>query len=488
MSAPHDSQQAQFVNAISRRHFFQSGGVGLGKIALASLLSGAALPRKQASAAASDLMNPLASKTAHFKPRATNVIYLFMAGAPSQLELFDYKPALEKYHDAAPPEHLAKELRLAFAQQNARLMAPQYAFKKHGKSGNEISEIMPHLSKVADEICILKSLHTDQFNHAPAQVFLNTGSPIPGRPSMGSWVTYGLGSEANDLPAFVVLTSGGGTSGGTANFSSGFLPSLHTGVPFRSQGSPIINVNNPQGIDRKMQRDTLDLVRTFNKRHLDVVGDPEISSRISAYEMAFRMQSRAPELMDFSQETKATLEMYGAEPGKSSFANHCLLARRLVERGVRFVNLYLKGWDHHSNVKGGLKNMCGKCDQASAALIKDLKQRGLLENTLVIWGGEFGRTPIVEANATLGRAAGRDHHPSAFSMWMAGGGVKSGFTWGASDELGFNAVENPIHVHDLQATVLHLLGLDHERLTFTYQGRPYRLTDIHGKLVPEILA
>ncbi len=484
MSLSHD----QFANAISRRHFFQSGGVGLGKIALASLLSRAALPARQVSAAPTELMNPFAAKTAHFKPRATNVIYLFMAGAPSQLELFDYKPALEKYNDAAPPDNLAKELRLAFAQQNARLMAPQYSFKKHGESGNEISEIVPHLSTVADEICILKSLHTDQFNHAPAQVFLNTGSPIPGRPIMGSWVTYGLGSEADDLPAFVVLTSGGGTSGGTANFSSGFLPSLHTGVPFRSEGSPIINVNNPQGIDRKIQRDTLDLVSTLNKRHLDVVGDPEISSRISAYEMAFRMQSRAPELMDFSQETKETLEMYGAEPGKSSFANHCLLARRLVERGVRFVNLYLKGWDHHSNVKGGLKNMCGKCDQASAALVKDLKQRGLLENTLVIWGGEFGRTPIVEANATLGRAAGRDHHPSAFSMWMAGGGVKSGFTWGASDELGFNAVENPVHVHDLQATILHLLGLDHERLTFTYQGRPYRLTDIHGKLVSEILA
>ncbi len=488
MSLPFEIQNTQFVNAISRRHFFQSGGIGIGKIALASLLSGASLPAKLRAADKTDLINPLTAKTAQFKPRAKNVIYLFMAGAPSQLELLDYKPELEKYHDSAPPEKYVKELRLAFAQQNARLMAPQYAFKKHGKSGNEISEIMPYLSEVADEICILKSLHTDQFNHAPAQVFLNTGSPIPGRPSMGSWVTYGLGSEADDLPAFVVLTSGGGTSGGTANFSCGFLPSLHTGVPFRSQGSPIINVQNPAGVNQKIQRDTLNLIRALNERHLDVVGDPEISSRISAYEMAFRMQSRAPELMDFSQETKETLAMYGAEPGKSSFASHCLLARRLVERGVRFVNLYLKGWDHHSNVKGGLKNMCGKCDQASAALIKDLKQRGLLDDTLVIWGGEFGRTPIVEANATLGRVAGRDHHPSAFSMWMAGGGVKSGFTWGASDELGFNAVENPIHIHDLQATILHLLGLDHERLTYTYQGRPYRLTDIYGKPVSEILA
>lgn len=488
MSLPFEIQNKQVVNAISRRHFFQSGGIGIGKIALASLLSGASLPAKLRAADKTDLINPLTAKTAQFKPRAKNVIYLFMAGAPSQLELLDYKPELEKYHDSAPPEKYVKELRLAFAQQNARLMAPQYAFKKHGKSGNEISEIMPYLSEVADEICILKSLHTDQFNHAPAQVFLNTGSPIPGRPSMGSWVTYGLGSEADDLPAFVVLTSGGGTSGGTANFSCGFLPSLHTGVPFRSQGSPIINVQNPAGVNQKIQRDTLNLIRALNERHLDVVGDPEISSRISAYEMAFRMQSRAPELMDFSQETKETLAMYGAEPGKSSFASHCLLARRLVERGVRFVNLYLKGWDHHSNVKGGLKNMCGKCDQASAALIKDLKQRGLLDDTLVIWGGEFGRTPIVEANATLGRVAGRDHHPSAFSMWMAGGGVKSGFTWGASDELGFNAVENPIHIHDLQATILHLLGLDHERLTYTYQGRPYRLTDIYGKPVSEILA
>jgi len=305
---------------------------------------------------------------------------------------------------------------------------------------------------------------------------------------MGSWVLYGLGSVADDLPGFVVLSSGGGTSGGTANFSSGFLPSLYSGVPFRSKGDPIVDVANPRGVDRKLQRESLDVLKHLNQHRLDAVGDPEIASRISAYEMAFRMQRRAIELMDFAQETEATLKMYGAKPGEPTFANQCLLARRLIERGVRFVNIYLKGWDHHSNVKGGLKNMCGKSDQASAALVKDLKQRGLLDDTLVIWGGEFGRTPIVEANATLGRKAGRDHHPFAYSLWMAGGGVRRGSTLGSTDDLGFYCAEDPVHVHDLQATVLHLLGLDHKRLTFTFQGRPYRLTDVHGELVKKIIA
>jgi len=473
------------LRAITRRHFFGNCGVGIGRIALASLLA------RDAAAArvpATELDNPLAPKPSHYGPTAKRVIYLFMAGAPSQADLFDYKPALERLHGQAPPASLVRQLRLAFAQRNATLLGPQFKFQKCGQSGTEISDVMPHLREVADDIAMIRSMHTDHFNHAPAQIFVNTGSGLPGRPSMGSWAIYGLGSEADDLPGFVVLSSGGGTSGGTANFSSGFLPTLYAGVPFRSQGDPIVDVSNPRGVDAMLQRDSLDLIRHVNEHRLGQVGDPEIASRISAYEMAFRMQSRAPELMDLSRESPATIAMYGAEPGKASFANQCLLARRLVERGVRFVNVYLKGWDHHSNVKGGLKSMCGKSDQATAALIKDLKQRGLLDETLVVWGGEFGRTPIVEANATLGRSAGRDHHPHAYSMWMAGGGVKAGMTLGQTDALGFNVVEDCVHVHDLQATILHLLGIDHRRLTFTYQGRPYRLTDVSGNVVRQLLA
>ncbi len=475
---------------VTRRHFFQDCGVGIGKIALASLLTrtatASAAPETQNTTP--PLINPLAPKPGHHPPRAKNVIFLFMAGGPSHCDLFDYKPALAKHHGESPPEHLVKELRLAFAQQNAKLMAPQYAFKKCGQSGLEISEAMPHLREVADDIAIIRSLNAQHFNHAPAQIFVNTGSPMPGRPSMGSWVTYGLGSESDDLPGFVVLSSGGGSSGGVANFSSGFLPTLFSGVPFRGKGQPIVNVANPPGVDVKLQRDSLSLIRAMNERRLGIVGDPEIASRISSYEMAFRMQSRAPELMDLSQETQATLDMYGVDPAKDSFAGQCLLARRLVERGVRFVNVYLKGWDHHSDVKGGLKKMCGKSDQACAALVKDLKQRGMLENTLVVWGGEFGRTPIVEANVTLGRVAGRDHHPHTYSMWMAGGGVKPGFTLGKSDELGFYPVEDKMHVHDLQATIMHLLGIDHLQLTYTIQGRPYRLTDVHGNVIHKLLA
>jgi len=476
---------------LTRRHFFQDCGVGIGKIALASLLTksvtaAAATPVAQDNSQA--IINPLAPKPGHHAARAKNVIFMFMAGGPSHCDLLDYKPALEKHSGQSPPEHLVKELRLAFAQQNAKLLAPQYAFKKCGQSGAEISDVLPHLREVADDITIIRSLNANHFNHAPAQIFVNTGSPMPGRPSMGAWVTYGLGSESDDLPGFVVLSSGGGTSGGVANFNSGFLPTLYSGVPFRGKGQPIVNVANPPGVDTQLQRDSLSLVRAMNKRRLGIVGDPEIASRISSYEMAFRMQSRAPELMDISHETQATLDMYGVEAGKDSFAGQCLLARRLVERGVRFVNLYLKGWDHHSDVKGGLKNMCGKSDQACAALVKDLKQRGMLDSTLVVWGGEFGRTPIVEANATLGRVAGRDHHPHAYSMWMAGGGVKPGFTLGKSDELGFNPVEDKVHVHDLQATILYLLGIDHKRLTFTFQGRPYRLTDVHGEVAHKLVA
>jgi uncharacterized protein (DUF1501 family) len=474
----------------ARRYFFQQCGLGLGKIALASLLARGsfAAENESNSPAAKNSTNPLAPRAPHFPPKVKRVLYLFMAGAPSQLELFDNKPTLTKYDGQLIPPEVVKGQRYAFIQRNSKLLAPRFKFARHGQSGAELSEMLPRLAEVADELAIVKSVHTDQFNHAPAQILLSTGSSLPGRPSMGSWVTYGLGSECDNLPGYVVLTSGGGASGGAANFASGFLPTMHAGVPFRRQGDPILNVANPPGIDRQAQRDSLDLIKSLNEQRLAQVGDPEIAARINAYEMAYQMQMSAPELMDFSQEDKQTLELYGAKPGEASFANNCLLARRLVERGVRFVTLFHEAWDHHSDVAGGVKTQTGLTDRPSAALLKDLKQRGLLKDTLVIWGGEFGRTPMVESNASLGRALGRDHHPQAFSIWLAGGGLKTGQTIGATDDIGFHIVEKPIHVHDLQATILHLLGLDHEKLTFPFQGRQFRLTDVHGKVVKELLA
>jgi uncharacterized protein (DUF1501 family) len=482
------------IRAVTRRQFFADCGVGIGKIALASLLCGskdvfAAQPAASAGRAPREIINPFAPKAPHFKARAKRVIYLFMPGAPSQLDLFDFKPDLVKFDGQPMPADLVKDQRYAFIEKNAALMSSRYNFARHGQSGAELSEMLPYLSKVADDITIVKSMHTDQFNHAPAQILTNTGSGQMGRPSMGSWVTYGLGSEAQDLPAFVVLTSGGqGTSGGPANWGCGFLPTMYQGVNFRSKGDPILDIANPPGIDATLQRDSLDLVGQLNQGRLETVGDPEIATRLNAYEMAYRMQTSAPELVDLSGETQATLDMYGAKPGENSFANNCLLARRLVERGVRFVNCYHSDWDHHSDVAGGLKTKCREIDQACAALITDLKQRGLLEDTLVVWGGEFGRTPMVESNAALGRSMGRDHHPKAYSIWMAGGGVKAGQTIGATDDLGFNITQDPVHVHDLQATILHLLGIDHERLTYQYQGRNFRLTDVEGEVVQKILA
>jgi uncharacterized protein (DUF1501 family) len=416
------------------------------------------------------------------------VIFLFMAGAPSQLDLFDFKPVLRKYDGQPIPAEVVKDQRYAFIRPDASLMSARYRFARHGQCGAELSEMLPHLARVVDELAIVKSVHTDQFNHAPAQIFMNTGSPLPGRPSMGAWTCYGLGSESSDLPGFVVLSSGTGISGGAANWSSGFLPTTYQGVPFRTKGDPILDVTSPAGIDRRLQRDSLDLIRDLNQQHLGTVADPEIATRMNSYEMAFRMQSSAPELIDLAGETAATLALYGAELGRPSFAANCLLARRLIERGVRFVNLYHEGWDHHSDVAGGLKTQCGQTDRACAALILDLKQRGLLDETLVIWGGEFGRTPMVESNAALGRSMGRDHHPQAFTMWLAGGGVKPGLTLGKTDDLGFHVIEDPVHVHDLQATILHLLGLDHTRLTFKFQGRQFRLTDVHGNLVSQLQA
>jgi len=466
----------------TRRHFFQDCGVGLGSVALASLLKPQGLH-----GAASD-KDPLAPKPTHFPPKAKRVIYLFMAGAPSQLDLFDYKPELKKLEGKPLPKSIVGEQRFAFIEPDAGVLGPQFSFSKYGQSRAELSEMLPHLSEMVDEISIIKSVNTDQFNHAPAQIFLNTGSPLSGRPAMGAWATYGLGSESSDLPGFVVLKSAGGISGGAANWSSGFLPSVHAGVPFRSKGDPILNVSSPDGVDRSIQKRSIGLINTLNQQTLADWKDPEIQTRIDNYEMAYRMQSSAPELMDLSQETEATMKMYGAEPGKESFANNCLFARRLVERGVRFIQLYHEGWDHHSNVVGGLKGQCKQTDQASAALLRDLKQRGLLEDTLVVWGGEFGRTAMVESNATLGRVNGRDHHPAAFTMWMAGGGIRKGQTLGETDELGYHVVKDPVHVHDLQATILHCMGLDHLRLTFRYKGRDFRLTDIHGNVVEKLLA
>ncbi len=470
---------------ITRRHFFQECGIGVGKLALASLLTDSFTSQ---SFGDTRMINPLAPRPPHFAPKAKRVIHLFMAGAPSQLDLFDYKPELVKLQGKPLPPSVIGGQRFAFIRSDAAVLGPQFKFSKHGKCGMEISEALPYLSKIVDEICLIKTVKTDQFNHAPAQIFFNTGFAQPGRPSIGSWTSYGLGSEANDLPAFVVMSTGTGISGGAANWSSGFLPTIYTGVRFRNQGDPILNITSPEGVDSRLQRDSLDLMAAMNRRHLETVKDPEIATRIASYEMAYKLQTSAPDLMNLKSESKATLDLYGCDPDKPSFARACLLARRMIERGVRFVNIYNEGWDAHTDVAGNHDGNCKATDQASAALVLDLKQRGLLDDTLVIWGGEFGRTPMVETNPLLGRSQGRDHHPSAYSIWMAGGGIKSGLTFGKTDDLGYHAAENPVHVHDLQATILHLLGLDHERLTYRYAGRDFRLTDVHGKIVSGILA
>ena len=458
----------------SRRWFFEQCGVGLGSIALSHLLA-------ESGFAGTD---PLAPKQPHFAPKAKRVIFLFMAGAPSHLELFDYKPQLAKFNGTLPPADLLKGYRAAFINPNSTLLGPKFKFDKYGKSGAELSELLPHLASIADDITIVKSMTTDAFNHAPAQLLMNTGTQLFGRPSMGAWVTYGLGSESRDLPAFVVFSSGvKGPSGGNSCWGSGYLPTVYQGVQFRGSGEPVLYLSNPAGVDNELQRDSLDTIGKLNRARLKVTGDPEIATRINSFEMAFRMQSSAPELMDITRESKATLDMYGAEPGKPSFANNCLLARRLVERGVRFVQLYHEAWDQHGNLTADLKKNCHNTDQACAALVKDLKQRGMLDDTLVIWGGEFGRTPMVQ-----GGDDGRDHHPNAFTMWLAGGGTKPGITIGESDELGFNVTKDPVHVHDLQATALHLLGFDHTKLTFRFQGRDFRLTDVHGNVAKKLLA
>jgi uncharacterized protein (DUF1501 family) len=409
-----------------------------------------------------------------------------MAGAPSHLELFDYKPQLAKFDGTLPPPKLLEGYRAAFINpQTTKLLGPKFKFAKHGKCGAELSELLPHLAGVVDDIAIVKGMVTDAFNHAPGQIMMSTGSQQFGRPSMGSWVTYGLGSESRDLPGFVVLNSGTkGPSGGNSNWGSGFLPTAYQGVQFRGSGDPVLYLSNPRGVSPEVQKDSLEAVNRLNRLRLGAVGDPEIATRINSFEMACRMQASAPELMDVSKESKAILELYGAEPGKPSFANNCLLARRLLERGVRFVQLFHKAWDQHGNLKKDLAKNCKDTDRAAAALVTDLKQRGLLKDTLVIWGGEFGRTPMVQG----GGDDGRDHHPNAFTMWLAGGGVKPGVTLGHTDELGFNVAEGKVHVHDLHATILHLLGFDHTRLTYRFQGRDFRLTDVFGRLEEKLLA
>ncbi len=469
-----------FLATQSRRQFFRRSGITLGSAALASLL------RENLHAAPA---NPLAAHAPHFAPKAKRVIYLHMIGAPSQLDLFEEKPALVQRDGQDCPEELLAGKRFAFIGGKLKLSGSKFKFAPQGQSGQGFSELLPHLSTVADNIAVVHSLHTDEINHAPAQMFLHSGFGRGGRPSFGSWVTYGLGSENQDLPAYVVMLSGPAGGAGTSLWSTGFLPSVYQGIQFRSKGEPVLFLTNPEGHATASRRRVLDAVDALNQSQLADVGDPEIATRISQYEMAFRMQTSVPELMDIGQESPDTLAMYGAQPGKASFANNCLLARRLVERGVRVVQLFDSDWDHHASLATALPKKCKDIDQACAALIKDLKQRGMLDDTLVIWGAEFGRTPLAQGITGDGVATkpGRDHHKDAFTMWLAGGGVKPGTSYGATDDFGFNVVENPVHVHDLNATALHLLGLDHERLTFQYQGRNFRLTDVHGHVVKPLL-
>ena len=477
----------QQAENITRRHFLRDCQLGLGGIALASLAGG------NASAAAVS-KNPLAPKKPHFAPKAKRVIYLHMSGSPPHLDLLDYKPQLVKLNDQPCPDSFLKGKRFAFTSGKPKLLGTPRKFAQHGKSGAWLSDALPKLADVADDLTIIRSMKTDQFNHAPAQLLLYTGSSLPGRPAMGSWATYGLGSENQDLPGYVVMVSGGSNpSAGKAAWGSGFLPSVYQGVQCRSKGDPVLYVSNPKGMNRAMRRLSLDAMRELNQLQAAELGNQETLTRIQQYELAFRMQVSVPGVMDISRESKKTLDAYGAQPGGASFANNCLLARRLVENGVRFVQLFDWGWDFHGtnpkeDIRDGLTKRCQRMDPPVAALIADLKARGLLDETLIVWGGEFGRTPFREGRTAKGSVLGRDHYPDCYSMFMAGGGTKAGTTHGESDELGFSVATGQVHVHDLQATIMHLLGFDHERLTYRFQGRDFRLTDIHGKVVREILA
>ena len=478
--------QPQFAREIARREFLRNSGFGIGGLALTSLLAEDAAAERSATVPVRP-SDPLAPRQPHFVPRAKHVIYLHMVGAPSQLDLFDHKPVLAR-HDGQPcPTELVEGERFAFLpKQGLKLLGPRFHFSRHGESGQEISELLPHLAGVADEIAIVKSLHTEEFNHGPAQVFMVTGFGRQGRPSLGAWLTYGLGSASRDLPAFVVLVTGLTGGGGSSLWGSGFLPSVYQGVRFRTKGEPVLFVTNPEGIDAAARGRMIDDIRRLNQLQFDELGDPEIATRIASYELAYRMQSSVPELMNTRGEPRHVLDLYGADPDQPSFANNCLLARRLVERGVRVVQLYDEGWDHHGGIAKALPNKCRQVDRPIAALLRDLKQRGLLDETLVVFGGEFGRTPMLQGDRAEG--AGRDHHKDAFSIWLAGGGIKGGVTVGRTDDLGYHAVEDKLHVNDLHATLLRLMGLDHVRLTYRFQGRNYRLTDVGGRVVEKLLA
>ncbi|QDT33048.1 DUF1501 domain-containing protein [Thalassoglobus polymorphus] len=472
-----------------RRDFFTSSASGLGMLGLASLLNEDGL-------LAGDSAHPLT----HFAPTAKRCICLFMEGGPSQMDLFDPKPRLNELDGQPMPESLLNEIKFAFIQkESARLMGSPRKFQKYGECGMDLSDLLPHLSTCVDDIALVRSMHGEQFNHLPGQLMMLTGSPLQGWPSLGSWLTYGLGSESNNLPSYVVMTTlGRGLPGGANSWSSGFLPSQYSGTPFRNQGSPVLNLENPQGVSREFQKRSLQTINELNQLRYEEIRNPEVASRIEAYELAFRMQQTAPSLIDLSGESKATLEAYGLdrpdnEKGSTagfmgSYARNCLLARRMIERGVRFVTLFLSTWDHHSNLDRGLERYTEISDQPVAALLKDLKQRGLLDETLVIWGGEFGRTPLGENRSNFKTVTGRDHHPYSFSMWLAGGGVKGGQVIGETDDIGWGVAEDPVHIHDLHATVLHQFGLDHKRLTYRFQGRDFRLTDVAGNVVPQLIS
>ncbi|MGC2658693.1 MAG: DUF1501 domain-containing protein [Bryobacteraceae bacterium] len=469
--------QHEFLQAATRRHFFRQAGFGVGAAALTGLLNDSLFA---------------ADKAPMFPAKAKSVIFLFMAGAPSQVDLLDPKPTLQKYDGQNVPAELTKGERFAFIKGTPKLLGSPYEFTRCGESGLEISELLPHLKTVANDIALIRSMHTTQFNHAPAQIYMNTGFQIIGRPSMGAWMTYGLGSECKDLPGFVVLISGENQpDGGKACWGSGFLPTVYQGVEFRSQGDPVLFLNNPEGVSAQTRRESLDLLKQLNEAHLAENGDPEIATRIASYEMAYKMQSSVPELVNIASEPRHIHELYGTQPGKKSFANNCLLARRLVQRGVRFVQLYHRGWDNHGtsshdDIVNRLPALCEETDQAAAALIKDLKQQGLLDSTIVVWGGEFGRTPMNEARNNS-KFLGRDHHPRAFTMWVAGGGFRPGITYGKTDELGYNIAEDAVDVHDLHATILRQMGIDHLKLTYRFQGRDFRLTDVAGNVIDRLV-
>jgi len=477
----------EHLQLITRRHFLGQSQLGLGAVALASLL-------KRDAAAAPQVVNPLAAKLPPLAAKAKRVIYLHLTGSPPNLDLFDWKPELVKLNGQPCPDEFLKGKRFAFTSGTPKLLGTPRQFAQHGDSGQWMSDAIPHLHTVADELCVIHSMNTDQFNHAPAELLMFTGSPRPGRPSLGAWVTYGLGSENENLPGFVVLISSGvQPNGGKNSFGSGFLPSVYQGVQCRSQGDPVLYVSDPPGMDRDGRRLSLDALRDLNEIQAQELGHPETLTRIAQYELAFRMQVSVPEVMDISRESPQTLEAYGAQPGASSFANNCLLARRLAENGVRYVQLFDWGWDFHGtgpgeDIRDGLTRKCATMDKPVAALVRDLKERGMLDETLIIWGGEFGRTPFREGRTAGGNILGRDHYPDGYTMWLAGGGAKPGFSFGETDELGFSITRDKVHVHDLQATILHLLGFHHERLTFRFQGRDYRLTDVHGQVVTELLA